>query len=446
MTMRTYPHYRDSGVECLGEVPEHWEVRPLKRWVSLTQTGSTPPTQEAHYFEGGAVPWHGPSSFGDGLLLRESARKISKSAIRDGIARLFDEESSMIVTIGATIGKVGFVDEPSSCNQQITAVTFDTSLIAPKFGAYQLKPLEPMLRSIAPNTTLPILNQSQVQSLAFAAPPKSEQSAIAAFLDRETARIDALVEKKRLLIERLEEYRTALITRTVTRGLPPEAARAAGLDPSPRLNPSGVEWLGSVPAHWETTRLSRVIDCLDGRRIPLNAEQRADFQGEYPYWGTNGVLDYVAEWLFDEPLVLLGEDGAPFFGANKRVAFSVSGKIWVNNHAHVLRPTGIHPEFLTHVLNTTEFAFFIDGSTRDKLTQGQMNSIPVPLPPLHEQREITKFLHQEAGQIDSLVERVETNIERLQEHRSALITAAVTGKIDVREQMTNGDPSAGGAP
>ena len=195
MTVRAYPHYRNSGVEWLGDVPEHWEVRPLKRWVSLIQTGSTPPTQEAHYFEGGAVPWHGPSSFGDGLLLRESARKIAKSAIRDGTARLFDKESGMIVTIGATIGKVGFVDEPSSCNQQITAVTFDASLIAPKFGAYQLKPLEPMLRSIAPNTTLPILNQSQVQSLAFAAPPKSEQSAIAAFLDRETARIDALVDK-----------------------------------------------------------------------------------------------------------------------------------------------------------------------------------------------------------------------------------------------------------
>ena len=90
----------------------------------------------------------------------------------------------------------------------------------------------------------------------IALPPLDEQRAIAAFLDRETERIDALVEKKRRLIERLQEYRTALITRTVTRGLPPEAARAAGLDPSPRLKPSGVEWLGDVPEHWEVTRIS----------------------------------------------------------------------------------------------------------------------------------------------------------------------------------------------
>ena len=98
---------------------------------------------------------------------------------------------------------------------------------------------------------MPRTNCDFVGDALLPLPPLDEQRAIAAFLDRETERIDALVAKKRLLIERLEEYRTALITRTVTRGLPPEAARAAGHDPSPRLRPSGVEWLGEVPEHWE---------------------------------------------------------------------------------------------------------------------------------------------------------------------------------------------------
>ena len=114
----------------------------------------------------------------------------------------------------------------------------------------------------------------------------------------------------------------------------------------PYYRDSSVEWLGEVPEHWKTTRLSRVVTCLDGRRIPLNAEERSYLQGDYPYWGANGVLDHLDSWLFDEPLVLLGEDGAPFFAPNKRVAFSVSGKIWVNNHAHVLRPSGVHQTFL----------------------------------------------------------------------------------------------------
>ena len=106
-------------------------------------------------------------------------------------------------------------------------------------------------------------------------PPLDEQRAIAAYLDRETERIDALVAKKRLLIERLDEYRTALITRTVTRGLPPEAARAAGLDPSPRLKPSGVEWLGEVPEHWEVSstqvvrRFGRICQRCHAGRVNL---------------------------------------------------------------------------------------------------------------------------------------------------------------------------------
>ena len=166
--------------------------------------------------------------------------------------------------------------------------------------------------------------------------------------------------------------------------------------------------------------------------VPLNAEERADLQGEFAYWGANGVLDYLNDWLFDEPLVLLGEDGAPFFARNKPVAFAVSGKIWVNNHAHVLRPAGIHREFLAHNLNITDYATFIDGSTRDKLTQSDMNRIPILFPPTSEQHAIAAFLDRRLERVDDLTSRVEAAIERLAEYRAALITAAVTGKIDVR--------------
>lgn len=196
--------------------------------------------------------------------------------------------------------------------------------------------------------------------------------------------------------------------------------------PYPSYRRSGVEWFGDVPAHWRVTRLSRVIRCLDGRRIPLNAEQRAERQGQYPYWGANGILDHLDGWLFNEPIVLLGEDGAPFFATNKRVAFPVSGKVWVNNHAHVLRPTHIHQEFLAHNLNITDYAAFIDGSTRDKLTQGDMNGIPVLLPPRSEQQTIAAFLDHETAQIDALITKKQQLIERLAEYRTALITRTVT--------------------
>ena len=200
--------------------------------------------------------------------------------------------------------------------------------------------------------------------------------------------------------------------------------------------------LGSVPDHWDLPRLGFMVECLDGRRIPLNSEERAELQGDIPYWGANGVLDRLQNWLFDEPLVLLGEDGAPFFAPNKTVAFAVSGQIWVNNHAHVLRPRGIDHSFLTHLLNVTDYSAYVDGSTRDKLTQNKMNSIPVPLPPMEEQREIAAFLDRETERIDSLIAKKRLLIERLQEYRTALITRTVTRGLPPQAARAAGlDPS-----
>jgi len=220
---------------------------------------------------------------------------------------------------------------------------------------------------------------------------------------------------------------------SANRGVGPASRR---FKPYPAYKPSGVEWLGEIPAHWEVRKLAWLSDCLDGRRIPLNAEERSQMQGEYPYWGANSVVDYVGRWLFDEELVLLGEDGAPFFERTKSVAFRVTGKIWVNNHAHVIRPgQHIDAAFLAHVLNCVDYRAFIDGSTRDKLTQGDMNSIPIQCTAMSEQRTIAAFLDRETGRIDALVAKKKRLIELLQEKRTALITRAVTKGLDPNVTM-----------
>lgn len=207
---------RESGVEWLGEIPTHWELVALKRRTKRIQTGATPPTSQTGYYEDGAIAWYGPGSFANDLPLQAPIKFISESAVKDGVARVFEAGSAVIVTIGATIGKVAYMEQAGSSNQQITGVTFDLRHIFGKFGAYQLKRLEPVLRGIAPNTTLPILDQEEVGYLPFVVPPKVEQRAIAAFLDRETARIDALAAKVRDAIDRLNELRTALISAAVT--------------------------------------------------------------------------------------------------------------------------------------------------------------------------------------------------------------------------------------
>ena len=156
-------------------------------------------------------------------------------------------------------------------------------------------------------------------------------------------------------------------------------------------------------------------------------------QGEYPYWGANRIFDHINAWLFDEPLVLLGEDGAPFFDIGKDVAFSVEGKIWVNNHAHILRcGPRITTQFLSHALNCVDYRNFISGSTRDKLTQQAMGSIPIQAPQLSEQQAIVAYLSVATSELVVTTNQIQREIALIQEFRTRLIADVVTGKLDVR--------------
>lgn len=210
------PPLRPSGVEWLGDIPKHWEALTVRRRAKRIQTGGTPPTAEERYYEEGTVPWFGPGSFDDQIAVSQPVKLLNASATKEGAARMFAAGATMVVTIGATLGKVSSLIEAGSCNQQITVIEFDQRCIHPRFATYQLKRLEPALRAIAPSATLPILDQGEIADIAFGVPSLPEQAAIAAYLDAETAKLDTLVAKIVEAVERLQEYRTALITAAVT--------------------------------------------------------------------------------------------------------------------------------------------------------------------------------------------------------------------------------------
>lgn len=202
-----------------------------------------------------------------------------------------------------------------------------------------------------------------------------------------------------------------------------------------------------LPPHWQAKRLKHVTVCLDGRRVPLSGEDRSYRQGVFPYWGANGIVDHIDSFIFDEPLVLLGEDGAPFFDRAKNVAFVATGRYWVNNHIHVLRPQNIEPRFLAYLLNCTDYSPFINGSTRDKLTQGQMKSIPIPYPPPDEQRAIADFLDRETTKIDGLIDAKRSLIERILEKRRTYIAEACIRGLDADvTRKQSGVPTIGEIP
>ncbi len=167
-------------------------------------------------------------------------------------------------------------------------------------------------------------------------------------------------------------------------------------------------------AEWPSVALGEVVDILDSRRKPITKRDRV--AGPYPYYGATGILDWVEGYIFDEPLVLIGEDGAKW-GAGESSAFPVSGKVWVNNHAHVMRPSrdSLLDEWLIYYLNAADLSEYISGMTVPKLNQGQLKEIPIPIPPLEEQKRIVAVLDQAFTALDRARANAEANLADAEE-------------------------------
>ena len=199
----------------------------------------------------------------------------------------------------------------------------------------------------------------------------------------------------------------------------------------PAYKDSRVEWIGYLPIDWKAIRLKYLMHNFDGKRIPLSADERSEMRGDYPYYGSNGIVDRVNNYLFEGEYILLGEDGSPFFEPCRDVAFLVSGKFWVNNHAHILKALQNHNQrFLTYSLNCVDYRKHITGSTRDKLTQDDMSTIMLPVTDELEQTVIANYLDRKTLQIDDLIAKKERMIELLKEERTAIINQAVTRGLD----------------
>lgn len=447
---RPYPNYRDSGVEWLGQVPEHWEVRRLKDIGGLV-AGSAFPTalqgldgEELPFFKVGDL-----KKTADGLSMTRSDHTISRKSAAAIKARVIPAGAIVYAKIGAALllNRRRITTKPACIDNNMSAYIPDENRSILRWALYALSLID--FRIYVNPGAVPSLSEGDQSVLPILLPPLEEQQAIAEFLDRETGKIDKLVAKKRLLIERLAEYRTALITRTVTRGLPPEAARAAGFDPSPRLKPSGVEWLGDVPEHWDVCQLRRCFRIVNGG---TPSSGRDDYWDGETVWLTPDDLGKNCGVWIGRSRRYITDDGV----RNSSAQVSPSGSIILSTRAPIghlaiasvpaatnqgCRSLVPHPgidssyAYYTLLSSRTVLQSHGKGSTFMELTSSDLGSYPILLPLLPEQQAIAEFLDCETGRIDKLSSVVETAIERLQEYRTALISAAVTGKIDVRDSV-----------
>ena len=260
------------------------------------------------------------------------------------------------------------------------------------------------------------LNWRDFQYLPCLVPPLPEQTAIVRYLNHATELIDRYISAKERLINLLEEQRQAVIQRTVT----------WGLDPDVRLKPSGVEWLGDVPAHWEIRRLKTICSMKSGDSI---TGMTIEPVGEYPVYGGNGIRGYTSDYTNDGNFVLIGRQGA--LCGNIHV---VRGRFWASEHAVI---ASLHPYhdldwfgFILTVMNLNQYSI---SAAQPGLAVERILNIALPVPSLRDQFAIAEYLHKTTADIDAAIDRAHQEIELLKEYRTRVVADVVTGKLDVRE-------------
>lgn len=420
MSFPAYPQYKDSGIETLGVIPDHWDVTRLPYIV----------------FDNNAGEVIDKNFWGDGSeLLYTCAKQPLLSDYKDFPARKRTGVNDLLLTRNGT----PYVHLPIQ-GSIYSNVVQRVSLMPGMDRNFMRAALDVATRDLVGyGVSIASFNYEMWTALRIPLPVCEEQTQIARFLDHETARIDALIEEQQRLIELLKEKRQAVISHAVTKGL----------DPTVPMKDSGVEWLGEVPAHWKQIRIKHILNAM------IDAEHKtAEYSddGEYLVCRTtnvrNGLLslegakyadrDTYIDWTrrgVPEPLDILFTREAP---AGEACLVPENLEICLGQRMVLFKldKTRIDPAFTVHSIYAGLASDFVkqlsQGSTVSHFNMADIGNIPLFEPPLPEQKEISDFLARRCDSYDLLINEAESSVKLISERRSALISAAVTGKIDVR--------------
>jgi len=442
-----YPKYKPSGVEWLGEVPEHWQVDRLKRSVASCKNGTWGDDATGGQDDVVCVR---VADFDRRRLQVDLANPTLRSVpVKDRAGRLLAEGDLLLEKSGGgETSPVGFVvrwahSVPAVCSNFVARLE-PAERVSSSYWCYAHAAAYAVginTRSIKQTSGIQNLDSQQYLDEPFLFPPLAEQRAIAAFLDRETAKIDALIAEQEKLIELLAEKRQAVISHAVTKGL----------DPAAPMKPSGVEWLGDVPAHWHVIKMKWVARMESGhtpdKKVPAYWED-----GSIPWVSLNdtGYLqdhDYIAETAYNVTEIGIANSSAHLLPP-RSVVFSRDATIGrcaittremaVSQHfiAWVCGDTVV-PEYLLLRLRSMSFELerLTTGATLKTIGMPEVRTLVTPLPPRAEQLAIVEYVGSQKLSLDGLLSEAEQAIILLRERRYALISAAVTGQIDVRNAV-----------
>jgi type I restriction enzyme S subunit len=447
MSFPRYESYKDSGVEWIGEVPKHWNIARFKWNIERNDGGVWGDDPDG---ENDTIVLRSTEQTVDGRWQIEEPAQRKLNALEKVSALLKDGDLLVTKSSGSSlhIGKTTLVTpevaELNCCYSNFMQRIRTKPSLLPKLAWYVMNNnLARLQFDLFSNSTtgLANLNGSLIGQIILPIAPLSEQQTIATFLDRETAKIDALIAEQQWLIELLKEKRQAVISHAVTKGLTPNAP----------MKDSGIEWLGEVPAHWEVKRLKFIADVQSG--VAKGKDNSGHEIIEVPYLRVanvqDGFLDLETIAIIEIPAkdleryrlrvgdVLMNEGGD--YDKLGR------GHIWNGeidpcihqNHVFAVRPKTVNSEWLNEITGSNYAQFYFMTRSKQSTNLASISStnimeLPVVLPPTTEQQEILDFISELRTKLDTLITEAQRGIELLKERRAALISAAVTGKIDVR--------------
>lgn len=422
--MKKYENYKDSGLEWLGMVPEHWEIMRLKSCSSIIlgkMLMSIPPKgQEANYslekyLKSKNVGWLN-------LCLDDNA--VEEMFFNETEKELYKlREGDIVMNEGGDIGKVAlWHDTGYDCYIQnsINKITSSNGVI-PAFLTYYLYSvsMSGYFWSIVSQISIAHLTKEKLANTPIILPPLTEQRTIASYLDQKVGQIDALISEKEKMVEDLKAYRSSLITETVTKGLDKEV----------EMKDSGVEWIGKMPKDWKLLKLKRIVNLKSG--TTLTSDRILD-EGKYQVFGGNGPRGYIDDYTNEGNFVLIGRQGALCGNINY-----ANGKFWATEHAIICYPLkDIDTIWLGETLRAMNLNQYSISAAQPGLAVERINELLIPTPSISEQKEISSYLKLRIIQIESAISEQEHQLSDLKSYKSSLITEAVTGKIDLRDWQT----------
>ncbi len=398
----------------LGEIPNEWQIKNLED-ISYLIDGD----RSSRYPGEKDIVEHGilflnTQNIIDSKIVYKNCKFITEEKF-DELSKGKLQKNDLIITLRGSIGNVakfnGDIYETGFINAQIMIIRSND--INPTYLSKYLISVksQKQITSISSGSAQPQLTKSELKKLKVIVPSEYEQKKIVEILST----VDEQIENTEKLIQKNQELKKGLMQQLLTKGIGHTEFKKTEL--------------GEIPKAWEIKKIEEICEILDSKRVPLNGKQRLKMQGDIPYYGANAIVDYINDYIFDDELILIAEDGGNFGEfREKPIAFYVKGKCWVNNHAHVLKAIECeNSKWIFYNLVHKDITEIVQGGTRAKLNQKDLRNIKIPFPNLDEQEKIALIL----SSIDKKIEQYKYKKEKLEELKKGLMKQLLNGNIRV---------------